>query len=454
MSFFQGSYFQSPLGSGNPYSVPCPGQGWKVEAIGDLNGDGHPDILYFSPSTGAREVYFYGGAQGITEVGAVAPVSPALPSTQPVVAIADINGDGQADLMTQGTNSSNVLVNYLSSSPGFTSFTITSSSYMNAVEPHGWVVVGAMDVNGDGYPDLFYMNTSTGEVTVNLFIGTTYQSWTDVEWVSASKKLFISPRIKPSSTSQALLFVGTGTSAPDYLAEERELDAMGLRYDTASASGEISATVELNSMTQAQLNAYQLFIVPGGNDGEIVGSWHGSGYSHDTRQMIQEAVLQGAVSYLGICAGSFVAGDPRVNLMGIVPLPLSRDGNYFDLYSQYYVDGEDPNANTMVELSLPAGSQFGSPMDTFWFDGPQLAGFGSVIAQYPDGTPAVADGYVTNSGNNGFLVLSGLHPEAPVTWFESPPYDLTLSGNPIQTDFSFAASLINAALTKTPLPHF
>jgi len=44
----------------------------KVVAIADFNRDGHPDVVFQDPSTGAATVYFYNfytGTQGVTQNG-------------------------------------------------------------------------------------------------------------------------------------------------------------------------------------------------------------------------------------------------------------------------------------------------------------------------------------------------------------------------------------------------
>jgi FG-GAP-like repeat len=450
VTFFQGTYSQSFL-TDAPLSSPL--QGWNVEAIGDLNGDGCPDILYFNPTTGARQVYFYAFAptQVRTCQSGSAPLLSSIPATQHVVAIADFNLDGQADLITQSVSTGNVKVHYLSYIPG-SGFSITSSQYMNSAGSPSQVVIGAADADGTGYPDLFYMNTSTGEVFVDYFYytsngpqlnyGSDYSS--DVEYVNPARQLFIARRVKQPAQQQPnriLLYIGStvagpgpacpeyhaGVSVPDYFALQRELDAMGLRYDTATYDGDAN-TINLNAMTQAQFNAYAVFIVPGGNTDCIVGYW-----TQTTKQMIQNGVLHGSVSYLGFCAGAFVAGyrNPALNLTG---LPIQNGWDSFNYYSLYY--------HSQVAASLEISLASGPTLEMFWDDGPQLSGFGDTIATYPDGTPAISE-----TSSNGFVILSGVHPEATADWMVSD--NLSPVGSPFQTDFAFAASLINAAVTKT-----
>ena len=87
----------------------------------------------------------------------------------------------------------------------------------------------------------------------------------------------------------------------------------------------------------------------------------------------------------------------------------------------------------------------GTRLEHYWEDGPQLAGWGEVIAKYPDGAPAIVQGAV----GSGWVVLTGVHPEAPERW----RYGMSFT-TPASDDNKYAARLIRAALERKPLPHF
>ncbi len=213
--------------------------------------------------------------------------------------------------------------------------------------------------------------------------------------------------------SQILLFTGAGTSSGDVTAVESLLDEMHLGYDTASS-------FRLNRMSESDLGSYKLLIVPGGNFMHMGESLNTSASSN-----IRSAV-RGGLNYLGICAGAILAGE-NFNLTGV----------RFRFYS-----AEDRGIR---KAAVAIAGADGSTLDQYWEDGPQLSGWGAVVAKYPDGTPAVVQGAV----GVGWVVLTGIHPEAPESWRRSMKF-----ATPASTDRAYAATLIRAALAANSLQAF
>ena len=87
----------------------------------------------------------------------------------------------------------------------------------------------------------------------------------------------------------------------------------------------------------------------------------------------------------------------------------------------------------------------GLSIDHYWEDGPELTGWGAVVAAYPDGTPAVVEG----QSSKGWVILSGVHPEATEAW----RHGMTFT-TPARVANDYAGMLIEAALHRTMLPHF
>ena len=223
---------------------------------------------------------------------------------------------------------------------------------------------------------------------------------------------------EPTSAPAVLLFNGQGTSPNDVTALERILRTHRLGYATADSA-------RLDAMTESDLKSYRLVLVPGGNFVQI-----GQGLATSTTSRLRAAVGSG-VNYLGICAGAFFAGDSPYNGLNLT------SGVRFRFYA-----AEDRGIRKTAVAITPAGS---TPVDHYWEDGPELTGWGEVVAKYPDGMPAVVQG----TFGDGWIVLAGIHPEAPDNWRGG----LTFT-TPASVANAYAATLIDAALNRTRLTHY
>jgi hypothetical protein len=225
------------------------------------------------------------------------------------------------------------------------------------------------------------------------------------------------PPAIPAATP-VLLFNGTGTSS-DVSAVEAVLGTLGVAYTTVDST-------QLNAMSAPQLGGYKLIIVPGGNSITI-----GENLSADTTSRIRSAVQNYGVHYLGICAGAFFGASSIYNGIDLTA------GVSFD----FYADENKGIHQEPVEISFPDSSQ----LDVYWQDGPQLSGWGAVVAKFPDGTPAIVEG----QSGKGFVIFTGVHLEAPANWRGSMTFT-----TPVSVDLAYAGTVIQAALNGTPLAHF
>jgi glutamine amidotransferase-like uncharacterized protein len=222
-----------------------------------------------------------------------------------------------------------------------------------------------------------------------------------------------------SSIPPVLLFVGTGTSSGDVSAIKTLLSANSLSYSTVTSS-------QLDGMSVAKLESYKLFLVPGGNSITI-----GDNLTHTATANVHSAIVNGGLHYLGICAGGFFGGYSIYNGLNLT------SGVWFN----YYADEYKGIHKAAVEIASPTGSK----LDQYWQDGPQLSGWGYIVGKYPDGTPAIVEG---NSGK-GFIILSGIHAEAPASWRTGMRFTTSVA-----VDNAYAVTLIKAALNGTWLRHY
>ena len=127
-------------------------------AIGDLDGDGNPDLAVANRSSNSVSVLLGDGSGDFSAstnfAAEIFPIS---------VVIGDLNGDGNPDLAVANLGSSTVSVLLGDGSGGFsaqTTFAVGTFSLSNSV------AIG--DLNGDGNPDLAVANQGSNNVSVLL----------------------------------------------------------------------------------------------------------------------------------------------------------------------------------------------------------------------------------------------------------------------------------------------
>lgn len=150
--------------------------GWSLVAVADFNGDGVPDLVWQSDSTRQITVNYYGGSGGTTLIGWNWLNMAGAPGWH-VAAAADFNGDGVPDLVWQSDTTGQVTVHYYGGSGGAT---LTGWNWLNSTGAAGWRVAKAADFNGDGVPDLVWQDDTTRQVTVHYYGGpggATFQGW-------------------------------------------------------------------------------------------------------------------------------------------------------------------------------------------------------------------------------------------------------------------------------------
>jgi len=216
-----------------------------------------------------------------------------------------------------------------------------------------------------------------------------------------------------------LLFNGAGVSTNDVTAIETLLETNKISYSTANAA-------ELNSMAMAEMRQYKLLIMPGGNFIDM-----GKSLDTSTSTKIRIALQQG-LHYLGICAGGFLAGH-------------SAYYNSFNLTSGVRFGFYTAEKQGTHKAALTIANAGAAPIDQYWEDGPDLSGWGTVVAKYPDGTAAVVEG---NCGS-GFVILTGIHAEAPASWRHGLAFNTSVDASNL-----YAVKLIRAALDGVALPHY
>jgi hypothetical protein len=141
--------------------------GGTFVTLGDVNGDGHPDLITLSSVLGSVAVLLNTTAPGATTASFTSPQSFDTGVSPFSVTLGDLNGDGRPDLVVGNDNTSPtvaVLVN--TTAPGSTSASFAAAQTLAAGADPSSVTVG--DVNGDGRLDLAVANANDNTISVLL----------------------------------------------------------------------------------------------------------------------------------------------------------------------------------------------------------------------------------------------------------------------------------------------
>ena len=137
--------------------VPAP---WEVADVGDANGDGKADLLWWNPDLGSAYLWFLDGTAitGFADLGVVG-------DGWMLVGSADFNGDGKADILFQ-READGLLYAWLLDGGG-----ILAQGSPGTV-PASWEVAGLADFDGDGKADLLLRDDRDGGVAIWRMNGT------------------------------------------------------------------------------------------------------------------------------------------------------------------------------------------------------------------------------------------------------------------------------------------
>ena len=134
-------------------------------ALGDVNGDGRPDLAVANAGDNTVSVLLNTTAAGATTPSFAAQQTFATGSTPRSVALGDVNGDGRPDLALANVNSSTVSVLLNTTAAGAATPKFAAQQTFASLQPTS-VALG--DVNDDGRPDLAVANVNTSTVSVLL----------------------------------------------------------------------------------------------------------------------------------------------------------------------------------------------------------------------------------------------------------------------------------------------
>lgn len=159
---------RSGLAAGSQYLYGGGLADWKIVACADLNGDGFADLV-FQNNAGQIYVWFLDGSEDAVNFSTGTGLKPGSQYLYPggladwrVVACADVNNDGTADLIFQN-GAGQIYVWFLDGTGKAINFSTGAgltpgSRFLYGGALGDWRIAMCADVNGDGLPDLIFQN--------------------------------------------------------------------------------------------------------------------------------------------------------------------------------------------------------------------------------------------------------------------------------------------------------
>lgn len=141
------------IGSSGAYQTVTD-QSWKLEATADFNNDGITDFAWRNYATGENAVWYLDEAGAITGTGHLTPLAD---GNWHMVAAADMNRDGHADLLWRNSATGENAIWYLDGT------TVKRGVLVQTLADQSWKLRGAGDLDGDGRPELIWRNSATGQ---------------------------------------------------------------------------------------------------------------------------------------------------------------------------------------------------------------------------------------------------------------------------------------------------
>lgn len=155
------------------YLPSQPGLTWHMVGAGDFNGDGRPDLVWRNSATGATTVWYMDGAR-LLDWTIIADASAVTSAAWQIQAVADLDGDGNADLVWRNTQLGTSTVWFMHRAA------LASWQYLPTVTDGNWQIAAVGDYNADGHADLVWRNYATGQDTIWFMNGAVLVNWTQL----------------------------------------------------------------------------------------------------------------------------------------------------------------------------------------------------------------------------------------------------------------------------------
>ncbi len=187
-----------------PGALPRARFGHSVASAGDVNADGYADVIIGAPlqdgfvSAEEGRVYLYlGSAEGLstTPVWIGAPNLYGAAYGYSVASAGDVNGDGHADVVVgaplydaAGFYDQGRVYVYAGGPGGLSADPIWNADSLVTLARFGHSVAGAGDTNGDGFADIVIGSPDDGSGRAHVYVGSATGLQIDSDWIGRSRR--------------------------------------------------------------------------------------------------------------------------------------------------------------------------------------------------------------------------------------------------------------------------
>ena len=323
---------------------------WGV-AIGDIDGDGKPDVVVANSGSSTISLYRNTSASGtITSGSFAAAVNFSTGSSPEGVAIGDIDGDGKLDIVVTNSGSATVSVFRNTATSGI----INLSSLAGKVDftsGNGPESVAIGDIDGDGKPEIITANSaSPGGVSV-------------LQNNSTSGSISFSAKVDfATSTISPVVAIGDldGDGRPDVVATNFAASSVSVLRNTG-ASGTITSTslaTKVDFTTGTNPAGLALADVDGDGNVDIVVANFGSGsvgvFRNTASGVITTGSFAGMVSF-GALSQPFSVSVGDIDGDGKPDLAVGYIGSQISIYRNTSFPGFITVSSLATDVDFGAG---------------------------------------------------------------------------------------------------
>jgi FG-GAP-like repeat len=151
--------------SGNFIPIGPP---WSIVGVGDMNGNGKSDIVWYNSESGETQIWFMNDNRLVSRGTVVDESGNFIPIGLPfsIVGIGDMNGNGKADIVWYNSESGETQIWFMDENRLVSRGTVVDESGNFIPIGPPWSIVGVGDMNGNGKADIVWYNSESGETQI------------------------------------------------------------------------------------------------------------------------------------------------------------------------------------------------------------------------------------------------------------------------------------------------